>query len=84
MLFTYLYHVLDYEYSMRVEVYIRGLTHHWQANALANKHYSLQEGLAKTIHLQVYTMYIRYFWQGNHHTYTVYIYGYGQLDLQAF
>jgi hypothetical protein len=26
-------------------------------------------GLAKTIHTYVYTVYIRYFWQGNHHTY---------------
>ena len=26
-------------------------------------------GLARTIHLYVYTVYIRYFWQGTHHTY---------------
>jgi len=26
-------------------------------------------GLARAIHLYVYTVYIQYFWQGNHHTY---------------
>jgi hypothetical protein len=26
-------------------------------------------GLARTIHLEVYTVYIRFFWQGNYHTY---------------